>query len=160
MRALAARGWRRPRFAELAVLAGVALAATALVRTPAPWSQVARLGRTTRFPAMKQVTATRFVARETRPGEKVVILSGLGHRIAYDLGRVNVAPYAFLESIVTRRQFNLAIAVARREGAHKLFLPTRLLAEEHRGVLAEDGFRQRAASGGISEWTDAPEGVS
>lgn len=68
---------------------------------------------------------------------------------------VGGAPYAFLESIVTRRQFDRTIAVARREGAHQLFFPARLLTEAHRSVLMADGFSEEADRGGVSLWSDA-----
>jgi hypothetical protein len=158
VRGLAARDWRRPGLVELLVLAGFCLAASPLLQTPTPWSQVARLQRTSRKPVFKQPEATRFVAEHTRRGEPVAILIGLGHRIAYDLGITNVAPYSFIEAMVTTRQMQTLLDAIRRAHAHKLFLPDGLVVPEQRAALASAGFAPRAQREGLSEWTDAVAG--
>ncbi|HEX5146286.1 MAG TPA: hypothetical protein VFV85_04630 [Conexibacter sp.] len=158
VRGLAARGWRRPTVAQYAVLAGVALATTAILELPSPWSQARRLGLTTAAPTLEGSAAWRFVAADTRRGERVVILIGLGDRIAHDLGLVNVSPYAFLESIVTQRQFDATLAAARAEGAQRLFLPADLLVAAHRAELQAAGFHEQRANRRFAEWTDLEAG--
>src|SRR2546430_2603950 len=100
VRALTERGGRRPAVAEGAVLLGLALAVCSLAQTPAPWSQVDRIARggppdspLQRYGA-RSFVATAGAAR----GERVLLLIPMGHRIAYELGLVNVAPYVSMLS--------------------------------------------------------------
>jgi hypothetical protein len=144
VRALAARGWRRPAPAELAVLFGFGLLACSLAQTPTPWSQIDRIRDLAPRPIFRQPIATAFVRRHTRPGEKVAILIPLGHRIAYDSGRVNVAPYASVESMPTTQQLANALATIRREGARKLFFTTQFTPEDQQEALQEAGFAIQA----------------
>ena len=140
VRALAARGWRRPAAPELAVLFGFALLVCSLPQIPAPWSQLDRLRDRTPTPAFVQLDGERLVAQTTRPGEKVAILTALGHRVAYDVGVVNVSPYASFESMPTRKQLRLTIDVLRREGGHKLYISTRFTTPEKLAMLQREGF--------------------
>jgi hypothetical protein len=105
---------RRPTLPELAVMFGFGLALASLPNTPSPAAQVARLGATTAQPLFKQPQAMRFVAARTVHGERVLILAPLGHRIAHDLGLVNVSPYTSVEAMPARAQVQTAIDVARR----------------------------------------------
>ena len=113
MRALAARGWRRPTLPELAVLFGFGLTCASLAQIPTPWSQVARLRDVTPVPLSSAPPSERFVAARTRPGEQVAIIAPLGHRIAYDLHLKNVSPYSGLEAMPTHAQFETALAAVR-----------------------------------------------
>ncbi|HEU4701526.1 MAG TPA: hypothetical protein VFS37_03515, partial [Conexibacter sp.] len=113
---------RRPALAELAVLFGFGLMLCSVVQVPAPWTEVKRLGDTTAVPQYQSPALKRFVARETRPGAKVALFVPMGHRIAYELGRTNVAPYASVESMPTRQQVEQAVGVLRREGVTRVFL--------------------------------------
>jgi len=139
-RALAARGWRRPQPAELAVLFGFGLLICSLAQTPTPWSQLHRIGNDAPIALFKQRAAAAFVAEHTQPGEKALLLMPLGHRVAYDTGRVNVSPYASIESMPTRQQLARAIAVLRREGGNKLFLSTQFTFEEELQAIEGAGF--------------------
>lgn len=139
-RALAARGWRRPAPAELAVLFGFGLAVCSLAQTPTPWSQLDRIRDDAPVALFKQGVAARFIAERTQPGEKVELLMPLGHRIAYDIGRVNVSPYASIESMPTQQQLATAIAALRREGGNKLFLSTQFTFEEELDAIRQAGF--------------------
>ena len=71
VRALAARDWRAPAPAELAVLFGFGLAVCSLAQTPAPWSQVARIRDLAPVAIFRQRAAEAFVAEQTRPHEKI-----------------------------------------------------------------------------------------
>jgi hypothetical protein len=152
VRELAARNWR-PNLPELAVLFGFGLAICALAETPAPWSQISRLGRTT-APALRQPAAVRFVTAHTRPHEHIAILLPLGHRIAYEAGVTNVSPYSFLEEIATRRQFQTVIDDMRRTHAHKIFMPDWFAVPAHFAALTEAGFSQEARQSRFSMWSD------
>ena len=72
------------------------------------------------------------------------MLIPLGHRIAYDTGRVNVAPYASIESMPTRQQLARAIAVLRREGGRKLFISSQFTFPEELAAIQRAGFAERA----------------
>ncbi len=143
-RALAARGWRRPTPAELVVLFGFGLLVCSLAQTPTPWSQLHRIGDTAEVAIFKQPVATAFVREHTRPGERIAVLTALGHRIAYDTGRVNVSPYASIESMPTRQQLERALEVLRREGGDKLFVSSILTYPEAMAAIERAGFRPTA----------------
>jgi hypothetical protein len=159
VRSLAARGWRRPTLAQLAVLFGFALTICSLPQTPTPWSQVQRLSHTTRRAAYEQPAATRFVAADTRRGEHVLILISLSHRIAYDLGVVNVSPYSSIESIPTLEQMRTAIAALRAAHGRKVFLSRRFTFDEELEALGAAGFvvkrtQRRTVDGFLIEMVD------
>jgi hypothetical protein len=139
-RSLAARSWRRPTLPELAVLFGFGLAVCSLAQTPTPWSQLARIDDRAPVAVFEQPGATAFVAERTRPGERVAILIPLGHRIAYDTGRVDVSPYASSESMPTRQQLDTTIAALRREGGDKLFVSTYFTVDEALRAIQQAGF--------------------
>jgi hypothetical protein len=148
VRALAARGWRRPAPAELLVLLAFGLAACSLAQTPTPWTQLARIGDEAAVPIFRQPAVSAFVAERTRPHEKVAILIPLGHRIAYDTGRVNVSPYASVESMPTRQQLDRAIETLRREGGEKLFISWPFTFAEEVAAIRAAGF---AVAGQITD---------
>ncbi len=151
-RALAARDWRRPQPAELAVLFGLGIAVCSLAQTPTPWSQLERIGERAPEAVFKQREAAAFVAQRTRPHEPVAILIPLGHRIAYDAGRVNVSPYASSESMPTRQQLERTIAQLRQAGGDKLFLSTYFTVGEAVAAMQQAGFAvaDRADLGGTT----------
>ncbi len=144
VRSLAAGGWRRPGLPELAVLFGFALMVCSLAQTPTPWSQIDRIRDLAPVPIFRQPAAQAFVRQHTRPGEKVAILIPLGHRIAYDTGRVNVAPYASIESMPTQQQLADALAAIRREGATKVFFTTQFTPEDEQEAIQQAGFEIQA----------------
>jgi len=110
-------------------------------------------------PLFKQRGAAAFVARATRPGERVAILIPLGHRIAYDTGRVNVSPYSSIESIPTLEQMRTAIAALRAAHGHKVFLSRRFTFDEELEALGAAGFvvkrtQRRTVDGLLIEMVD------
>jgi hypothetical protein len=148
--ALARRPARWPTLPELTVLAGFGLAVCSLAQTPAPWSQVARLGDRTAQPAWARTPTERFVAQHTTRGERVLILAPLGHRIAYDLDLVNVSPYSYIDAMPLERQLSEAIAALRAAGGRKLFLPIQQSYPEQYDAIVRAGFRP-AATGTAAE---------
>jgi hypothetical protein len=150
VRTLAARGWREPSPAELAVLFGFALTTCSLAQTPTPWGQLARIRNAAPVAILKQAASSAFVAERTRPGEKVMILIPLGHRIAYDTGRVNVLEYASIQPMPTREQLERAIATLRREGGDKAFISSAFTEAPELAALQRAGFvaRGEVAEGG------------
>jgi hypothetical protein len=154
VRSLAARSWRAPSIAELLVLACFGLAVSALSELPAPWTQIARIGRTTAQPLYAQREIVGFVGDRTTPGQHVGILVPMGQRIARELGLVDVVPFSFVQSIMTERQFRMTIDAVRREGATAIFMPEAEIAVEHRYALTREGFTLVSQEAGASEWVD------
>jgi hypothetical protein len=155
VRRLAARprGWPEPAVA----LCLVAFCATAgsLAQTPTPWSQLHRL-RATGEPILRRPYGQAFVAANVRPGERVAILLGLGHRIAENLGVVNVSPYTQAFAMPAVTQLDDVVRMLRREGGSKVFVPTAPAAvNDVRPALAADGFARVANDDeGDELWVD------
>ena len=145
VRSLSARGWRRPALPELAVLFGFGLLACSLAQTPTPWSQIDRIRDRAPVSILKQAQATAFVAERTSPGERIEILIPLGHRIAYDIGRVNVGPYASIQAMPTVQQLGRALAALRREGGSKLFVSSAFTPDQVRQAIERAGFVERGS---------------
>jgi len=132
---------------EVALLAGCALAVCSLAQTPLPWTQLARIGRTTSIPFLQFVPTREFVARSgAARGERVLILSTMGHRVAYDLGLVNVAPYVNVISMPAVEQMTEALDALRAADGTRVYalagqlLPAQLQMIEDAGyqVVRED----------------------
>lgn len=121
VRAIAARPSRLPSVAELAVLAGVGLAACSVAQTPTPWSQVARLRDAAPPPAYLDREFAQFVARETSPGERVAIIVTAGNWIAHEAGVRNVAPYIGFDWMPLKRQLGETLDALRHANGRKLF---------------------------------------
>jgi len=121
VRSLAAAS-RRPSLAELAVLFGFGLMACSVVQVPAPWREARRLRETAAIPQYQSPALKRFVSEQTDPGSKVALLVPMGHRVAYELGRTNIAPYASVESMPTLQQVQTTVRVLRRERVTRVFL--------------------------------------
>jgi hypothetical protein len=123
-RDLSARGWRSPTLPQLCVMFGFGLLLCSLAQTPTPGPQLARIRERTAVPIfIAAPAAVRLVETTTRPGEKVAILTQLGHRVAYETGVVNVSPYTSVESIPTAQQLQRTIDALHAAGGHKLYLP-------------------------------------
>jgi hypothetical protein len=140
VRAVLRRPTRRPTIAEWLVFAGFGVAVCSLAQTPSPASQIARLRHPTSAPLFVHTDLERFVARTTTHGEHVAILIKLGHRIAYDVGVRNVAPFANLESMLTIGQLSETVRALRAAHGRKLFLPLERLIQEEVDLLGRDGF--------------------
>jgi hypothetical protein len=153
--------WRKKRFpapAELAVLFAWGLTACSLTQLHAPWTEVARLQRGGAPAIYAQPMTRRFIDARTRPGERVAIVAPMAHRLAYEIGIVNVSPYGTMEAVVTRAQFNTLLEAMRAERAHKLFLADSFVAQAHVALLRERGFGLYRTGGGLSYWSDVPWG--
>jgi len=144
VRALAARGWRRPSLAQLLTLFGFALAVCSIVRAPSPVAQIRRLSSSF-SPSVYRHYAERFVRANTRPGQKVAILLPMSFRIAYDLRLDDVAPYGTQEALVTRWQIRTLIDQMHREHAHELFLKEGRISPAQLELLGQAGFRTVAS---------------
>jgi hypothetical protein len=157
VRALAARGARRPSVAEVAVLFGLALAACSLAQTPTPWSQIERIsaGGPPNSP-IQRFDARRFVAEAgAAPGERVLILIPMGHRIAYELGLVNVAPYVSMISMPAVEQLDEALAALRREGGRRVLAYLGQVTPEQQEAIQGAGFVRVRGSKDYAEYLDA-----
>jgi hypothetical protein len=154
VRALVARGGRRPSVAEVAVLAGLALAVCSLAQTPTPWSQIDRIA--TAGPPnspIQRFDAKRFVAEAgAARGEHVLILIPMGHRIGYELGLVNVAPYVSMISMPAIEQLDEALATLRREGGGRVFAFLGQVLPEQLQAIQEAGFVRMRGNADYAEY--------
>jgi hypothetical protein len=141
VRAVLSRPLRRPTAAELLVLFGFGLAVCSVAQTPVPWRQVARLERTTAVPRFVPRAMERFVARRTADGERVAILGRLGHRAAYDIGVVDVAPYSDQEPMFAKRQWRATLEDLVADGVRKVFLMEWPSFDEQRNLLEAYGYQ-------------------
>jgi hypothetical protein len=146
VRGLAARRGRRPLAIELAGLFAFGLLVCSLAQTPSPPAQVRRIAADgPRY--LQEQPARAFVAAHVSRGEPVVMLTELGHLIAYRLGIDDVTPYTGNESIQTQEQLDDALAALRAAGGRDVFLSTTALTPASmRGTLAARGLRLEATS--------------
>jgi hypothetical protein len=157
VRAVRARPSRRPLLAELAVLFALGLCVCSLAQQPTPWSQIARLrdvGTEGLSVYIRYRAADQFVAKRTRPGEKVLILHPVSHRVAYEHGLRNVLPWVSVESMPLVSQLDEALAALREAGGTKLFLWVGNTWQELIDALPSRGFELRAWHQrlGFMEW--------
>jgi hypothetical protein len=113
----------RPRPAALACLVAFGLLVCSLAQLPAPWQQLQRI-RSQNPPAFVRPPGQELVVGHTRPGEHVLIMAPLGHRIAKNLHLDNVAPYSDVRSILTQEQLDESLAALRAAGGTKVFVMT------------------------------------
>ncbi|HEU4702630.1 MAG TPA: hypothetical protein VFS37_09125 [Conexibacter sp.] len=158
LRGLASRGWRAPTVPELLVLLGFGLAVAQVSQLISPIQEIDRLTGPAP-PLQYRPAAKRFIAQHTTPGQKVAITIPEGHRLAYEVGVENVAPYPNQNAVVTRRQMQRLIDVLARERVQEVFLPVPgagLLIEidtapEQLDLLLSSGYVVGDSAGGIVE---------
>lgn len=121
LRGVSSRTWR-PTVPRLLVLFGIAVSVCELSGFPQPQDQLSRL-RQRGFDPTYLTHAERFVDRYAQPDEKIVILLPMSYRISHDLGLRNVAPYGFMNAIVTRRQMGTLLKTLRDEHVGAIFTP-------------------------------------
>jgi hypothetical protein len=147
-RLAAAARWPTP--AELACLFGFGLLACSLAQTSPPWLQAQRLA--TKGPKVfAQPVGEAFVARSTRPGEHVLIMSALGHRIAVNLRLDDVERFTGARSVLTVEQLEESLAALRAAGGRKVFV---LLVEAFPGMtdVLERDYAPQGTSDGMELW--------
>ncbi len=145
--AVAVRG-RRLSLPAVAVLFGLALAACSIAQLPSPWAQVRRIenrlepGQLSYIPAdaFRAPYVTQVVSEQTHPGERVLVLSPTGHRVADDAGVVNVSPYPGLGQMPTRDQLHESLRMLEAEGGAKVFVSDRVPPEFDDDMRAQ-GYR-------------------
>jgi hypothetical protein len=151
VRAVLATPRRRPSGVELLVLAGFGLAVCSLAQTPTPWGQLHRITHAPPIPGadtpprdMRQA-----VAELTVRGEPVALLVREGHRIAFDLGIVDVTPYTNMEPMVTVAQWRETVRALRRAGGTTLLVPREWLQAEEAAWLRRAGYEPRGEQAGV-----------
>ena len=145
----AASRWPSP--AQLAVLCGFGLLCCSLAQTSPPWLQLQRIARSGP-PVFAQPIGQRFVAANAQPGERVLIMSGLGHRIAINLRLHDYERFTGARSIFTSDQLEESLAQLRAAGGTKVFV---LLLEAFPGLAEalERDYALRARSAeGMAMW--------
>jgi hypothetical protein len=146
VRGLAARRGRRPLAIELACLFAFGLLVCSLAQTPSPLAQARRIAADgPRY--LRQPEASAFVAANASSGEPVVMLTELGHLMAYRLGIDDVTPYTGNESIQTEEQLDDALTALRAAGGRGVFLSTTALTPASmRAALAARGLQLAATA--------------
>jgi hypothetical protein len=159
IRSIRGASWRRPPLAAAACVFGFLVMACSLAQTPTPWGQLDRL-RATAPPILAAPHGQAYVNAHTHPGERVVILGLLGHRIGFDTGVVNVSPYSNSLVIATADQLDETIAALRSEGGRKIFVDLKLSEAEEQGALEAAGFAYVGvgANGRVGLWVDRRTG--
>ncbi|HEU4702022.1 MAG TPA: hypothetical protein VFS37_06020, partial [Conexibacter sp.] len=138
---------RWPSVAELLVLAGFGVVVGSLAQTPTPWSQVDRVRHPIQlFPGAERAAGElrQVVADLTRSGEPVALMMREGHRVAEELGLVNVTPYANLESMLTIEQWQQTLRALRAAGGTQLIVPNDRLLDEQVVWLIHHGYELSA----------------
>lgn len=157
VRSLAARGWR-PLAPQLLVLFGFALSLCSLSLLTPPNEHVARLTRSIPQPGYLPA-AEQFIGERSRRGETVAILVPMSYVISHELGLRNVAPYGFMNAVVTRSQMTRLLRTLYDQRVRVVFVPepgSSLLNEgdsapEQLRALESIGFRRGATGTGIVE---------
>ena len=102
---------------------------------------------------IQRFDARRFVAAPARtPGERVLILIPMGHRIAYELGLVNVAPYVSMISMPAVEQLDEALAMLRSEGGRRVFAYLGQVTPEQQQAIQEAGFARVRGTDDYAEY--------
>jgi hypothetical protein len=156
----AARGAQRrwPTIPEVAVLAGLALAACSLAQTPTPWSQLDRIATAgpPNSPIQRWDARAFVAAAHAARGERVLILIPMGHRIAYELGLVNVAPYVSAISMPAVRQLGEALAALRASGGTRVFAFLGQVLPDQQQAIEEAGYHRVRGSADYAEYDGEP----
>jgi hypothetical protein len=138
---------RRPSAGQLACLVGFGLLACSLAQTSPPWRQLQRLSHGGP-PVFAHPIGEPFVAQYSHPGEAVLVMSALGHRIGLNLGLDDVEPFTGARSLTTVEQVEESLAALRAAGGTKVFV---LLLEAFPGLTAvlerDYAFRARSPEG-------------
>jgi hypothetical protein len=158
LRALAARrldpGRRTPIFAVAAALVMFGLLASAVREFPAPWTQLRRIAARSPAAPYDRTAAIAFVRRTAAPGEKVVVLEGLGPVVARGAGVDNVSPYSEVWAIWSREQLAEIVGALRRAHGTRFYLGRAGADPAIPAALAAAGFRREAvnAPSELTEW--------
>lgn len=142
-----------PRWAspiQLACLVAFGLLVCSLAQTPLPWQQLERI-RSVGPATFAHPLGETFVAQQTRPGETVLIMAELGHRIGETLGLKDVEPWSNVRSIFTVEQLADSVRALRRNGGTKLFLDETHTYGDFSPVLRQ-AFALRAEREGMQLW--------
>jgi hypothetical protein len=121
LRALAAAAPRMPSAGQLACLFGFGLLVCSLAQTPAPWQQLDRLTASPP-PVFAEPIGQAFVAERAQAGEAVLIMTGLGHRIAENLELEDVEAFTGGLSVLTVEQLDRSLAALRATGGRSVFV--------------------------------------
>ena len=127
VRGIVERPHRRPGLVEALVFACLGLCVCSIAQTPTPWSQWDRIASAQRDAGLNEryiATQRAAVSVATTRGEPVALLMYEGHRIAEDLGLVDVVPYANIDSMPTRWQWAKMLQALRRAGGTKILALT------------------------------------
>jgi hypothetical protein len=137
----------------LAVLTGFGVMVSAIRHFPWTPTQVERLSRTAGEVADVSATVN-FVDRRSGEGERVSILSALGHEVGRRSETINTFPYHHQLSIFSVEQMDFAMDTLLGEGGTKLFVSYEIV-DDVPNYLRAHGFRRvgRDRASGLTEWS-------
>jgi hypothetical protein len=119
VRALASA--RRPSPAQLACFFAFGLLVCSLAQTAPPWLEARRIASDGPKVFQRPIGET-FVEQYAEPGETVLVMSGLGHRIAYNRGLNDVERFTGARSMLTFEQLDESLAALRAGGGTRVFV--------------------------------------
>jgi hypothetical protein len=137
----AASSRRRLGPAQVALFVGLGLTVCSLAQFPAPWQSIERLGRSAPVEILQPADETAFVAANSKPGEKVVLLTSLGQRASREAGVDDVMPYSGILSMPTKQQLTETLTRLREEGGNSVYLRETEAWPEIIPALERKGFR-------------------
>lgn len=146
---------RRLGPAQIALFVGLGLAVCSLAQVPAPWRSIERLRRPAPVELLQPADEVAFVTANSKPGEKVALLTSLGQRTDREADVDDVMPYSGIASMPTRQQLAEALSRLRQAGGTTVYLREGEAWPEIVPALERAGFRVVAASEPPSK-TDAP----
>jgi hypothetical protein len=147
--AILRRPSRRPELAEALVLVAFAVGVCSLAQTPMPWTQIQRVRNAPPVDRRYETAVVDTVRKLTHRGETVALFMKQGHRIADQLGLVDVTPYANIESMMTHRQWEETIVALRRAHGREIILVRETLFDEEILYVERSGFKPTREAHGL-----------
>ena len=154
---------RRLLIPTAAAMIGLGVMIATIVRVPAPWSQIERLGESGHAPN-DTPNAQRFIESRTNPGEHILLIgTPLDHRLADRAGVTNVSPLNGFISLISPAEADRSLDQLRDEGGTEVFEavtapsainPSPFKIIEFADILRERGYRlvEQDPSTGLRLW--------
>ncbi len=154
---------RRLLIPATAGLVGLGVMIAAIVRVPAPWSQIDRLGASG-VAVNDTPNAQRFIESHTSPGEHILLIgTPVDHRLADRAGVTNVSPLNGFISLFSPAEADRSLDQLQDEGGSEVFEavtgpsavnPSPFKIVEFADIMRERGYRlvEQDPSSGLRVW--------
>jgi hypothetical protein len=154
---------RRLLIPATAAMIGLGVMIAAIVRVPAPWTQIDRLGESGNAPN-DTPNAQRFIESHTTPGEHILLIgTPVDHRLADRAGVTNVSPLNGFISLFSPSEADRSLDQLRDEGGNEVFEaasapsainPSPFKIVEFADILRARGYRlvEQDPSSGLRLW--------